>query len=224
MRYRIAVHQSGEGVSVSVPGLPGCWSQGATEAEALENIEDTIRGYVAVVKDRLGQGGGIFQGIGVTAGDQLLAPDGVEEIRLSGNSRGRGACQMQGPALLVAGLKCCGERLEGRSHEAVLQGAAGDDVQSRGRRFRFVAERVGGGGQGEAGRGGLRERAQRLPVNGGQAADAGLAVKHEDAALGEGLDAGRAEGFNEEGEGSADGSVGGERRGDQQDREERGYH
>ena len=53
MRYRIAVHPSEEGVSVSVPGLPGCWSQGATEAEALENIKDAIREYLAVVEDML---------------------------------------------------------------------------------------------------------------------------------------------------------------------------
>lgn len=43
MRYRIALHQSDEGFSVSVPGLPGCWSQGATESEAIENIKDAIR-------------------------------------------------------------------------------------------------------------------------------------------------------------------------------------
>ena len=53
MRYRIALHQSDEGYSVSVPGLPGCWSQGATEAEALENIKDAIREYFAVVDDQL---------------------------------------------------------------------------------------------------------------------------------------------------------------------------
>jgi predicted RNase H-like HicB family nuclease len=53
MRYRIAVHQSDEGFSVSVPGLPGCWSQGATEAEAIENIKDAIREYLAVVDDQL---------------------------------------------------------------------------------------------------------------------------------------------------------------------------
>lgn len=53
MRYRIAVHQSEEGFSVSVPGLPGCWSQGTTEAEALENIKDAIREYLAVVDDQL---------------------------------------------------------------------------------------------------------------------------------------------------------------------------
>jgi predicted RNase H-like HicB family nuclease len=53
MRYRIAVHQSEEGFAVSVPGLPGCWSQGTTEAEALENIKDAIREYLAVVDDQL---------------------------------------------------------------------------------------------------------------------------------------------------------------------------
>ncbi|MCU0736558.1 MAG: type II toxin-antitoxin system HicB family antitoxin, partial [Methylotetracoccus sp.] len=53
MRYRIALHQSDEGFSVSVPGLPGCWSQGATEAEAIENIKEAIREYLAVVDEQL---------------------------------------------------------------------------------------------------------------------------------------------------------------------------
>ena len=53
MRYRIALHQSDEGFSVSVPGLPGCWSQGASEAEALENIKDAIREYLAVIDEQL---------------------------------------------------------------------------------------------------------------------------------------------------------------------------
>ncbi len=53
MRYRVALHRSEEGFSVSVPGLPGCWSQGATEAEAIENIKDAIREYLAVVDDQL---------------------------------------------------------------------------------------------------------------------------------------------------------------------------
>ena len=35
MRYKIALHKSEEGYSVSVPGLPGCWSQGDTEDEAI---------------------------------------------------------------------------------------------------------------------------------------------------------------------------------------------
>lgn len=49
MRYKIALHKSEEGFSVSVPGLPGCWSQGETEAEAIENIESAIHEYLAVV-------------------------------------------------------------------------------------------------------------------------------------------------------------------------------
>lgn len=53
MKYRFALHKSEEGFSVSVPGLPGCWSQGATEKEAVENIRDAIREYLSVVEDQL---------------------------------------------------------------------------------------------------------------------------------------------------------------------------
>lgn len=53
MRYKIVLQKSEEGYSVSCPGLPGCWSQGATEAEALENIQDAIREYLAAVDELL---------------------------------------------------------------------------------------------------------------------------------------------------------------------------
>jgi predicted RNase H-like HicB family nuclease len=46
MRYKVALRQSEEGFSVSCPGLPGCWSQGATEQEALENVREAIREYL----------------------------------------------------------------------------------------------------------------------------------------------------------------------------------
>ncbi len=51
MTYKVLLHESEEGFSVSCPGLPGCWSQGQTEAEALENIQDAIREYLAAVDD-----------------------------------------------------------------------------------------------------------------------------------------------------------------------------
>ncbi|MFP4173386.1 MAG: type II toxin-antitoxin system HicB family antitoxin [Candidatus Hydrogenedentota bacterium] len=51
MKYKVALKHTDEGVAVWVPGLPGCWSQGETEEEALVNIEDAIREYVAAVKD-----------------------------------------------------------------------------------------------------------------------------------------------------------------------------
>lgn len=51
MRYRVLLHQSDEGFDVSVPGLPGCVSQGATEAEALANIRSAIEEYLAAVDE-----------------------------------------------------------------------------------------------------------------------------------------------------------------------------
>ncbi len=53
MRYKIVLQASDEGYSVSCPALPGCWSQGTTEKEAIENIEDAIREYLAVLEESL---------------------------------------------------------------------------------------------------------------------------------------------------------------------------
>lgn len=52
MHYKVVLEESEEGFAVSVPGLPGCHSQGATEQEALENIADAIRGYLEVVEEQ----------------------------------------------------------------------------------------------------------------------------------------------------------------------------
>ena len=49
--YRVVLHQSEEGYSVSCPGLPGCWSQGATEEEALANIRVAISEYVEAAEE-----------------------------------------------------------------------------------------------------------------------------------------------------------------------------
>ena len=53
VKYKIRVEQSEEGWAASVPGLPGCWSQGATEAEALENVRVAISEYLRAVGDLL---------------------------------------------------------------------------------------------------------------------------------------------------------------------------
>jgi predicted RNase H-like HicB family nuclease len=50
MTYRVALLESEEGFSVSVPGLPGCLSQGLTREEALENIRSAIQEYLSVRK------------------------------------------------------------------------------------------------------------------------------------------------------------------------------
>ena len=51
MKYKIALRESDEGFSASVPGLPGCWSQGATEEEAIGNIRDAIKEYLAAAEE-----------------------------------------------------------------------------------------------------------------------------------------------------------------------------
>jgi predicted RNase H-like HicB family nuclease len=65
MKYKIALQKTVEGYSVSVPGLPGCWSQGATEEEALANIQDAIKEYLE-------------------ARDELLRDTVIREIEVSG--------------------------------------------------------------------------------------------------------------------------------------------
>ena len=52
MKYKVAIYRSEEGITVSVPALPGCWSEGDTQEEALANIQDAIREYLAALEDR----------------------------------------------------------------------------------------------------------------------------------------------------------------------------
>lgn len=66
MQYKVAVHRSEEGYSVSVPGLPGCWSQGTTEEEALANIQDAIIEYLAARDELLGREGFEVRDAGLT--------------------------------------------------------------------------------------------------------------------------------------------------------------
>jgi predicted RNase H-like HicB family nuclease len=46
MRFKVRLYYSEEGVAVCAPSLPGCWSQGETEEEALANIAVAIREYL----------------------------------------------------------------------------------------------------------------------------------------------------------------------------------
>jgi predicted RNase H-like HicB family nuclease len=64
MKYKIALRRTDEGYAVSVPGLPGCWSQGETEMEALANIREAIREYL-------------------DARDELLRDSEIREVEVS---------------------------------------------------------------------------------------------------------------------------------------------
>jgi len=51
MRYRILLELDEDGMYVAeCPSLPGCISQGKTRKEALENIQDAIKGYIESLK------------------------------------------------------------------------------------------------------------------------------------------------------------------------------
>jgi predicted RNase H-like HicB family nuclease len=51
MRYRILIEQDEDGIFVAeCPSLPGCISQGKTRKEAINNIQDAIRGYIESLK------------------------------------------------------------------------------------------------------------------------------------------------------------------------------
>lgn len=52
MKYKVVLQRSEEGVAASVPGLPGCHSQGENEGDALINIRSAIQEYLAVVTEQ----------------------------------------------------------------------------------------------------------------------------------------------------------------------------
>ena len=53
MKYKIVLNKTDEGYSVHCPGLPGCWSQGDTEEDAIENIKDAIQEYLAAINESI---------------------------------------------------------------------------------------------------------------------------------------------------------------------------
>jgi predicted RNase H-like HicB family nuclease len=51
MKYKVNIRRTDKGYAVWCPGLPGCWSQGETEEEALDNIRDAIEAYLETVEE-----------------------------------------------------------------------------------------------------------------------------------------------------------------------------
>jgi predicted RNase H-like HicB family nuclease len=51
MNYRVTLIEHEDGFSVSCPALRGCHSQGSTRAEALANIREAIREWLAAEAD-----------------------------------------------------------------------------------------------------------------------------------------------------------------------------
>ena len=51
MLYKVKLKKSEEGYAIWCPTLPGCWSQGETQDEALENIKDAIQAYLETLEE-----------------------------------------------------------------------------------------------------------------------------------------------------------------------------
>jgi predicted RNase H-like HicB family nuclease len=51
MKYRVTLIEHEDGVSASCPALRGCHSQGRTREEALANIQEAIREWLAAEAD-----------------------------------------------------------------------------------------------------------------------------------------------------------------------------
>ncbi len=52
MQYTVVIETADDGsLSVWVPDLPGCVSSGDTQEEALRNIEEAVRGHIAVLRE-----------------------------------------------------------------------------------------------------------------------------------------------------------------------------
>lgn len=49
-RYRVAIHRASGCYFADVVDLPGCFSRGATEVEAVENARSAIRAYLWVAQ------------------------------------------------------------------------------------------------------------------------------------------------------------------------------
>ena len=46
MRYQVNLNKTEKGYTILCPALPGCWTMGDTEEEALKNIKDAIKTYI----------------------------------------------------------------------------------------------------------------------------------------------------------------------------------
>jgi len=55
MFFKAIVHDAEEGgYWAEVPALPGCFTQGETREELLDNLREAIRGCIAVLNERQG--------------------------------------------------------------------------------------------------------------------------------------------------------------------------
>ena len=51
MRYQVKLNKIDQSYTIWCPALPGCWTIGNTEQEALEKIRDVIKDYLETLDE-----------------------------------------------------------------------------------------------------------------------------------------------------------------------------
>ena len=93
MRYTVILVPDREWISVSVPAMPGCVSQGRTRDEALENVRDAIEGWVLA---EAGQGRGPVEESPVLVSAAVAeALEIIEEMRQAGEDAARSGYELE---------------------------------------------------------------------------------------------------------------------------------
>lgn len=66
MKFQIIIEEDSDdgGYIVHCPALKGCWTQGDTVEEALENIKEAISGYLKTLNERAM--------VGITSNDNVI--------------------------------------------------------------------------------------------------------------------------------------------------------
>lgn len=100
MRYTVILVPGEEAISVSVPAMPGCLSQGRTRQEARASVRDAISGWIASEAD---QGRSpLVESPAVVAGAVSEALAILEEMREAGEMAPRGGYELELTSVEVA--------------------------------------------------------------------------------------------------------------------------
>ncbi len=82
MKFKVVLYESGEGVSVKCPTLPGCVTEGGTVEEALEEIRIAIREFLEAVWGEVNKGiaedVAEYDGLRVTLDEVEVDVEGIE--------------------------------------------------------------------------------------------------------------------------------------------------
>jgi len=92
LRYTVILVPDQEWISVSVPAMPGCVSQGRTRDEAIDNVLDAIEGWVLSEAE---QGHGPVEETPLLVSAVAEALEIIEEMRQAGEDTARSGYELE---------------------------------------------------------------------------------------------------------------------------------